>query len=233
MTQQIPLAAPSTGRGQEPRRPKSRQATGKAPPAQPKSSTGGSASAGSPSSNTAYIVKQVLLQTLPKQPLGPRPGLPESADALPASVRDFFDLSATIFNSRALSSEQAIDKAAALDLLARAYSKHVYVVDTIEKAKAKHQKKGGQLPEFTQEEIVDQMVKLAEVDVAKEAKHRRKAARMAEKDKATANVSMEKVSRVPDLAIGIQRSYQGARPALGAKESVPSRKPQRQNSCSG
>lgn len=48
---------------------------------------------------------------------------------------DFFDLSATIFNSRTLTTDQSIDKATALDLLMRAHSKHHYVIDTIEKAK--------------------------------------------------------------------------------------------------
>ena len=114
-------------------------------------------------------MKRVLLQTLPKQPSpDQRPGHHDAC--LPASVGDFFDLSVTIFNSRAPSPQQAIDKVTALDLLTRAYSKHVYVIDTIEKAKAKHQKKGGELPEFTQEEIVDQMIKLAEIDIAKEVR---------------------------------------------------------------
>lgn len=95
---------------------------------------------------------------------------------------DFFDLSATIFNSRTLTADQSIDKATALDLLTRAHSKHRYVVDTIEKAK--EQSKGSlDLPEFTKEEIVEQMIKLAEVDIAKEKKQKKRAEKKAKAGK--------------------------------------------------
>ena len=47
---------------------------------------------------------------------------------------------------------------------------------------------------------------------------------MAEKEKGTGNVSVDKRPRVPDLAIGVEKSYQAVRPALGAKESVLTRK---------
>lgn len=72
-------------------------------------------------------------------------------------MRDFFDLSLTIFNSRAPTPDHSIDKQSAFELLGRAHAKHTYVIDTIEKAKAKQQRSGatGELPEFTKEEIVD------------------------------------------------------------------------------
>ena len=78
----------------------------KATSAPPKNEHAGAATSNL-SGNTTYIVKQVLLQTLPKQPaLDPRPpGWHLEDPALPPSVRDFYDLSATIFNSRALSSQ--------------------------------------------------------------------------------------------------------------------------------
>ena len=107
-------------------------------------------------------------------------------------------------------------------MLTRAYSEHVYVIDTIEKAKAKHQQKGGELPEFTQEEIVDQMIKLAEIDLAKEAKQRKKAAKRAEKEQASGKAS----DHPSALAAGKENGQnpQGGGPALEAQEGFSLRK---------